>query len=122
MSTPVEAGHGVTTAILNQLAAAGRALPLGDMVLLQAIMEENALDGTLTDGVDIDARNAVAWRVAAVGPDATGKVFVDDVVLSIALAGDALAKGSPWRMVRVGHLIGSFGPIIKAPSKQAKAA
>ncbi len=123
-------GHGITGAHLQKLCAEGKFKPLGDCVLVEALMEEDAHDNAalariagvanaakagdgvdLTAGVTIDARKAVAFRVAAIGPivPTSWGVEVDDVVMNISISGervDASDKACPWWSVRADHLVG----------------
>lgn len=109
-------GHGITGARLQRLCREGKFRPLGDCVLVEAIMAEDAMpvadDGVrLGEGVTVDARKAVAFRIAAIGkrcPKEDG-VNVNDVVMNISISGERVDpedKACPWWTVRYDHLVG----------------
>lgn len=110
-------GHGITGAKLEQLCVSGAFRPLGDCVLVEAIMEINATaaaDGVdLSEGVEIDAREAVAWRVVAIGWGVHENcgLRVNDVVMNVSIAGESVNpsnKACRWYVIRTDHLVGAI--------------
>lgn len=110
-------GHGITGAKLEALCASGGFRPLGDCVLVEAIMEINAsaaADGVdLSEGIEVDARGAIAWRVVALGygVPATCGLAVNDVVMNVSIAGESVNpenKACRWYVIRLDHLVGAI--------------
>jgi len=90
--------------------------PLGDCVLCEAIMAENAAplpeDGVdLAQGIEIDARKAVAWRIASIGLGVSSSacLAVNDVAMNVSIAGESVNpenKACRWYTIRLDHLVG----------------
>ena len=109
-------GHGITGDRLEQLCVEGLFRPLGDCVLCEAIMAENAAplpaDGVdLAEGIAIDARQAVAWRIASIGlgVSASSCLSVNDVAMNVSIAGESVNpenKSCRWYTIRLDHLVG----------------
>lgn len=101
-------GHGITGKLLQQWCAEGTFKVYGDRVLCEALLEEEATGSDLMDGVEVDPRKAVAFRVAAVGPQTSG-IAVGDVVLSVSISGERIDHGDKscrWWVFRSDHLLG----------------
>lgn len=75
---------------LEPLAEAGLVMPMPNRVLLRAIMTTD--DSVVSEGVAIDAKQAVAHFVVAIDEATAEKVDLHhgDVVIHISAAGDAL--------------------------------
>lgn len=111
----MKAGHGITGPKMEELCREGLFRPLGDNVLCEAIMAENAAplaaDGVdLTAGVEVDARFAVAFCVRAIGAKVdASEIHVGDVVMNVSIAGESVNpenKMCPWYTIRTDHLVG----------------
>ena len=101
-------GHGITGKLLQQWCEAGTFKVFGARVLCEALLEVEATGSDLTDGVAIDPRAAVAFRVGSVGPLVTG-IAPGDVVLSVSVTGTVVDhgdKGCRWWVFHVDDLIG----------------
>lgn len=101
-------GHGITGRRLQDLCAEGRLRAPGERVLLEAILEEEAGGSTLLDGVEIDMRKAIAFRVADVGPEVPWALKVDDVVINVSISGEKIDhtdKSCRWVVVHYRDLV-----------------
>ncbi len=93
-------GHGITAKTLEQMCADGKFKAVGQRVLLEAILEEEATGSDLAVGVDIDMRKAVAFYVRDVGPKCTNDVKVGDLVVNLSISGERVgSKASRWMVV-----------------------
>jgi co-chaperonin GroES (HSP10) len=101
-------GHGITGRRLQDLCAEGKVKAPGERVLLEALLEEEATDSDLLQGVEIDMRKAVAFRVADVGPEVPWSLKPGDVVINVSISGeriDASDKACRWVVVHYRDLV-----------------
>jgi hypothetical protein len=78
----------------------GKFKAVGQRVLLEAILEEEASGSDLAVGVDIDMRKAVAFYVRDVGPKCTNAISVGDLVVNLSISGERVgSKASRWMVV-----------------------
>jgi len=105
-------GHGITGKRLQALAAAGKLRAPGERVLLKALLEEEASGSDLAHGVEIDARKAVAFVIADVGPEVPWTLRPGDIVVNVSISGeriDAADKSCPWWVVHYRDLVAVVG-------------
>ncbi len=93
-------GHGITAKVLEQMCQDGKFKAVGQRVLLEAILEEEATGSDIAKGVDIDMRKAVAFYVRDIGPKCSGNVSVGDLVVNLSISGERVgSKASRWMVV-----------------------
>jgi len=101
----VNAGHGITGALLQTAAAEGLLVPSGPRLLLKAIWSEQAhkFSSDLMASVKLNIADAIAFEVRAINPEVpAGKFAVGDVVLNVSISGervDSRDDGSPFLIV-----------------------
>ena len=101
----MNAGHGITGALLQTAAAEGLLVPSGPRLLLKAIWSEQAhkFSSDLMASVKLNIADAIAFEVRAINPEVpAGKFAVGDVVLNVSISGervDSRDDGSPFLIV-----------------------
>lgn len=101
-------GHGITGRKLQDLCAEGKLKAPGERVLLEAILEEHAGDSAILEGIEIDMRKAIAFRVADVGPEVPWELKPGDVVINVSISGEKIDhtdKSCPWVVVHYRDLV-----------------
>lgn len=103
-----KSGHGITGSLLQQWCADGTFKVFGQRVLCEALMEVEATASDLLEGVEIDPRKAVAFRVGSVGPEVK-TVKPGDIVLSVSISGERIDAGDKtcrWWVFHSDDLLG----------------
>lgn len=102
----MKVGHGITAKRLETLCEEGLFRPRPSRVLLEAVLEQEAV-ATSLDLPDFDHRTAVAWIVRAVGSDVNG-LALGDLVVNLSISGERIGgKASRWMVVHHEDLAGS---------------
>lgn len=101
----MKTGHGITAKRLEALCEQGLFRPRGPRVLLEAILEQEAVETSL-ELPEFDHRTAVAWRVAAVG-NKVEDLEVDSLVVNVSISGERIgSKASRWMVVHEADIAG----------------
>lgn len=101
----MNAGHGITGALLQNAAAEGALVPCGPRLLLRAIWAEQAhkFNSDLMASVKLNIADAIAFEVLSISPEVpAGKFHVGDVVLNVSISGervDSRDDSSPYLIV-----------------------
>lgn len=101
-------GHGITGKRLQEMCGAGLLKAPGERVLLEAVLEEEASNSDLLDGVEVDMRKAIAFRVADVGPEVPWALKAGDIVINVSISGEKIDhtdKSCRWIVVHYRDLV-----------------
>ena len=95
----MKTGHGITAKHLENLCEDGAFKPLGRRVLLEAVLEQEAIETTL-DLPEFDHRTAVAWVVRGVGDACQFGLSLGALVVNVSISGERIgSKASRWMVV-----------------------
>jgi hypothetical protein len=95
----MKTGHGITAKHLEKLCEDGAFKPLGRRVLLEAVLEQEAIETTL-DLPEFDHRTAIAWVIRGLGDDCQFGLVLGALVVNTSISGERIgSKASRWMTV-----------------------